>query len=68
MEAGLFGLEDAAGEDDLGVESRKPEAADQRARHRDELVGQAVDDRSGNGVARRGCLEHERRQLGQPPL
>ena len=47
----------------LGIEPRQTQPPDHRAGHRDELVGQSVDDRAGGRVAvhRRG--EHDRRQL-----
>ena len=60
VEGGVARPEHAAAQDDVGIEPAEVDAADHRAGHRHDLVGQPVDDRARDRVARLGRGEDDR--------
>ena len=65
---GVVGPEDAATEHDLRVATDEAGPPGERDRHPDELVGEAVDDRAGDGVTVDRGREHGGRELADPGL
>ena len=63
-----MGPEDAATEHDLRVATDEAGPPGERGRHPDELVGEVVDDRPGDGVTVDRGREHGGRKLADPGL